>query len=87
MILGTHFEKDITKDVELLLNYDFNARLDDFSNNFHHAIATLSIDITEYVELDISFVWDRVGNPEPGADGVTPEQDDFNLTIGLGFEL
>lgn len=84
---GTHLEREFSKDVDFLIDYDLLASMDDFADNFHQMIATLSIDITDYVDLDISFIWGRVGSPQSIFGGDTPEKDDFHLTIGLGFEL
>jgi hypothetical protein len=38
-------------------------------------------------DLDISFIWDRIGKPQQRADGSTPEKDDYRLMIGLGYEF
>jgi hypothetical protein len=33
----------------------------------------LAIDVTKRLDLDVSFVWDRIGNPKASADGTQPK--------------
>ena len=39
------------------------------------------------LDIDISFIWDRVNKPEPDATGVRPKSDDVRLTLGLGLDF
>ena len=62
--------------------------LDDDSGAYqHHLLSTISTDLIDNFDLDISFIWDRIQNPQQRADGSTPEKDDFRLMIGLGYDL
>jgi len=38
-------------------------------------------------DLDPSFIWDRISDPKPGANNVTPQPDDFRLVAGLGVDF
>ena len=85
--LGTDFETELTSwmDYAFLMHMTF---LDDTSGTYqHHLLSTLSTDLTGNFDLDISFIWDRIGKPQQRADGSTPEKDDYRLMIGLGYEL
>ena len=50
-------------------------------------MARLSIDLIEDFDLDVTFQWDRIGDPQRDADGVLPEQDDFQTTVGVGWKF
>jgi hypothetical protein len=52
-----------------------------------HVVTTLSAELTGRLDLDISFVWDRIQNPQTRADGTVPKRDDYRVTLGLGFEF
>jgi hypothetical protein len=85
--LGTHFETEITPwlDYLFLLQTIF---LDDDSGAYqHHLLTTLSTDLIGNFDLDISFIWDRIGKPQQRADGTTPEKDDYRLMIGVGYDF
>jgi hypothetical protein len=49
--------------------------------------AALEIELTSRLDLDLSFVWDRIQNPKPEENGTVPDRDDFYLFFGIGFEL
>ena len=44
-------------------------------------------ELTSILDLDVSFIWDRVGKPQRDNDGDTPEKDDFRLVVGLGVDF
>jgi hypothetical protein len=80
------------------LNFDFRAF--DWDNLFRiqliptdlgksnsHLQSVLSFDIWGPLDLDLSFIWDRIQDPEPDASGQTPERDDFRMTVGLGLDF
>ena len=39
------------------------------------------------LDFDVSIVWDRIKDPRPDADAVTPEQDDLRLIVGVSFDF
>lgn len=52
-----------------------------------HFESVFSLDIWGPLDLDVSFIWDRIADPEPDANGVQPESDDVRLSVGLGLDL
>jgi hypothetical protein len=67
--------------------YKFNIVNQESGTYTHHARATLEIELTRRLDLDISLVWDRIEDPKPEDDGRVPDQDDFYFFFGIGFEL
>ena len=85
--LGTRFDTSLSPSVDFKLNYRFQI-LDKASGTYtHHVITTLSSDLWADVDLDVSFVWDRVQDPRPGADGIVPKRDDYQLIVGIGYDF
>jgi hypothetical protein len=50
-------------------------------------VAAFETELTRWLDFDVSFVWDRIQDPQPNSDGTKPEQDDFYLIVGLGIEF
>ena len=86
-IASTRFDIELTKTLDLILEYKIDVGLSDLNDTNHHAVATVSVDMTKVLDLDVTFIWDRVGKPERDADGDTPEKDDFRLLVGVGFDF
>jgi hypothetical protein len=81
------FDTELTSSMDYL--FAFQARVvDEQSGTYQqHLLTTLSTDLIGNFDLDVSFVWDRIQDPQPRADGSIPEQDDYRLIIGLGYEF
>ena len=87
LVFGTRFDWDITRKIEFILEYRGQYTSPEVGETTHHAVATLSLDITKRFDLDVSLTWDRIANPKVGSDGVEPKQDDFRLVVGLGVDF
>lgn len=85
--LGTDFETELTSWMDYLLAAHVTFVDEDSGSYQHHLLTTLSTDLTGRLDLDVSFVWDRIQKPQVRADGSVPEKDDYRLMIGLGFEF
>ena len=53
----------------------------------HHAESILSFDIWGPLELELTFIFNRVNSPVEGADGETPKSNDYRITVGLGVDF
>lgn len=87
LTFGSRFDWDITQRIELILEYRgvFTSR--EAGETTHHAVGTLSLELTKRLDLDVSFIWDRISNPKVGADGVQPKPDDYRLVVGVGLDF
>jgi putative salt-induced outer membrane protein YdiY len=84
LMFGSRFDWDITQRIELILEYRGQYTSREVGETTHHAVGTLSLELTKRFDLDVSLIWDRISNPRVGADGVQPKPDDFRLVVGLG---
>jgi hypothetical protein len=86
-VAQTHFNTELTKTVDFDFLYNFQI-LNEASGTYnHHMVAAFETELTRWLDFDISFVWDRIQDPQPNADGTEPKQDDFYLIVGLGIEF
>lgn len=82
-VLSSDFDWDITGDIELTWSYSLTVPFPDTAQNNHNMVTSLSVDLTDDLELDVSFVWDRVNRPAANASGVVPLPNDFRTTVGV----
>jgi len=87
IVFGSRFDWDVTRKLELILEYRGQYTSREIGETIHHAVGTLSFDVTKRFDLDVSLTWDRIANPKVGSDGVPPKPDDFRLVVGLGVDF
>jgi hypothetical protein len=85
LIFGTDLELEITKDLDWDSSYAVQLVVTDLDKTNHHAESKLSFDVWGPVDFDLTFIWDRIENPETESDGSTPKRDDFRMTVGLAI--
>lgn len=78
---------DITGDIEFELDYNSQIGVPDPKKSFHFLFVLLSIELSEYLDLDTSAQWDHNEHPVADADGNVPKRDDFRLSFGLGIDI
>ena len=85
--MGINYDTEFNNWVDFLIDYSFQLVDQAKGQNTHLFVTTLSTDITGDLELEISFVWDKVTNPQQNADGITPQEDDYKLVFGISYEI
>ena len=85
--LGTDFETELTSWMDYLFLAHLTLVDEDSGSYQHHLLTTLSTELTGRLDLDVSFIWDRIQKPQIRADGSVPEKDDYRFMLGLGFEF
>jgi len=84
---GMTFKTDLTSRIEYGYDYNFQLTSEEAGVYNHHMISTLSFELTDTFDFDLSMVWDRIKEPRPNADGSVPEKDDYRLIIGIGYDF
>jgi hypothetical protein len=94
VILGTLLETDPTSSIEWDTSYTAQVVPADMDLTNHHLESILSVDLILSLDLDITFIWDRIEGPEPiVTDPGPPEvlqpvkQNDYRLTFGIGWDF
>jgi len=84
---GTMYDTELTSWMDFLLEYDFQIVDREAGSYTHHFVTTLSNDLVGDVDLDISFVWDRIQKPQADSAGVVPDKDDYQLIVSLSYDF
>ena len=80
-------ETDPLKRLDADFLYSAQLGIPDLGATTMHGELIFSIELTKVLDVDISWLWDRVESPEPREDGTVPKQDDVRLTVGLGIDF
>ena len=85
--LQSYFEYDLTRRLTFkqLLQSTFTDR--EAGQYTHHTVSTLEFEIKHHLNLDVSFIWDYLQNPQARSDGSIPEKSDRYLTVGLNVRF
>lgn len=80
---GTSFDTELTDKLDFIANYNFNIVNKDSGLYVHHVITTLEAEITDLLDFDISFIWERTQKPALRSDGTIPRKDDLQLIFSV----
>lgn len=86
-LISTFYEQDLTDNIDLLLEYQATLTESKAGRAKHDFYSALDVDLTKRLDLRLASSWKRIENPQPNNDGITPEKDDFTVTLGLEFEI
>lgn len=86
-VVQSSFKLDITRRLDLSLGYLGTFTSQEAGEYTHHAVATLSFEIKRHLDIDISYVWDYIQNPQVQSSGIVPKNSDYYLTVGLGVRF
>ncbi|MEM1449956.1 MAG: DUF481 domain-containing protein [Planctomycetota bacterium] len=87
VLASSNYSWDITSDVEFTFDYSITAPVPETDRYNHNFVMQFSVDLLGDLDLDVTFIWDRVNKPQLDADGNLPEADDFRTTVGLGWSF
>lgn len=87
VVLGSKLELELTKRLDL--TGDFRAQITrrEVGETAYHSLIKFEFEIHKRLKLDLSFIWDRISQPQTDAEGNTPEKDDYRLITGLGLKF
>ncbi len=86
LILSTRFNSKLNSKVDLEGFYLATLGDESTGNYSHHSMFTVKTELLDEFYLDVSFAWDRTRQPVENAEGITPEQDDLKLLVGLRYD-
>ncbi len=87
LTLTTGVDWKITKRIEVEFAYDIQLGLGDISNSNMNLNLTLEFDIWKDIDLDLTFVWNYIGEPAPNDDGTFPENSDTTFILSFAWEF
>jgi putative salt-induced outer membrane protein YdiY len=86
-IFGTTYDHEISRKIDFLFDYRATITNDTSGKYLHHLLTSLEFELTNVLDFDITWVWDRIQEPRANSDETVPEQDDFRLSFMLGLDF
>jgi putative salt-induced outer membrane protein YdiY len=78
---------EITDWMDFIGTYRAQYASDEAGGITTHSDSTIEIEVTDNIDLNFSFIWDRMQNPVSDELGTTPKKDDFRMIFGVGLDL
>ena len=85
--VGTRFDHEFTDDIDFYTHYNAFFTDEESGSYTHHFETGLLLELIGDLDVNASWVWDRVQDPRPLEDGSVPAQDDTRLIFGLGWSF
>lgn len=87
LVIESASEMKVAKWMDFDTLYRFQLTNEESGTYNHHMVISFEFDITELLDFNIEWIWDRIQNPRENADGTVPQQDDYRTQIMLGFDF
>ncbi len=86
-VLSSNFKADITQRLTFIQSWQSTFTSEESGQYTHHSVTTLEFEVKRHINLDVSFIWDYLNNPQPKSDGEIPLKSDTYLTVGIGLRF
>jgi hypothetical protein len=86
-VLNSNFKADVTQRLTFIQSWQSTFTEEQAGQYTHHAVTTLEFEIKRHLNLDVSFIWDYLQNPQTRSDGAIPQKSDYYLTVGFGVRF
>jgi len=78
---------EVTQRIDYIFEYGMTFSNKQTGSYKHHMVTTLENDLTSWLDIDITLIWDYTRDPEPNEDKSIPEQSDLRLLFSLGVDF
>jgi hypothetical protein len=85
--LGVDFDIDFPGGTELDNSYKAQVVATDLDKTSHHFESILSVDIWGPLDLDLTFMLDRIEKPERDGNGDRPDENDISIMAGMSIDF
>jgi putative salt-induced outer membrane protein YdiY len=86
-IFQSLLDTKITRRVDFVSQYQVILTRRENGGYTHHWQNTFEIELNRRLDLDVSFIWDRVSNPAASSAGTASKPDDFRTVLSLGINF
>tara|TARA_B110000116_G_C16796329_1_gene566977 strand:+ start:368 stop:1444 length:1077 start_codon:yes stop_codon:yes gene_type:complete len=83
----TQWDYKLSKTIDLNALYNVQITNEELGRYKHHSLIGIDYELTDALDFNISFTWDRTQSPQRDEAGVLPEQDDTRITVGVGYDF
>jgi len=85
--MSTKYDHEINDMVDMVYSYKLSFTNKGSGTYKHHMLLSFENELTSWLDLDISGIWDYVLYPEESEDHTIPLRNDFQVLMGLGVEF
>lgn len=85
--VGTYYDNELTGWVEFFFDYRFFVVNEASGSYTHHLVTGLEFELIGDLDFDVSWVWDRIKDPQLRSDRTRPESDDFRTIFALSYSF
>ncbi|GIC76031.1 hypothetical protein FMO003_18520 [Moritella sp. F3] len=85
--LTVDYEREIHDQIDFELSYKITATESELGGYLQNTKMNFDIELTDVLDFEITFFWDRVNNPLLDVDGMQLDKNDFRLAFGLGVSF
>ncbi len=86
-LLQSEFKADLTSRLTFIQTLSSYLASQEAGLYGHHMVSTLEYELKKSLDLNVSFVWDYLQNPQTEANGTVPVRSDLRLTVGAGVKF
>ena len=86
-VVGVDLDFDFPGGTELDNSYKAQIVATDMDKTSHHFESILSVDIWGPLDLDVTFMLDRIEKPEQANDGTRPDENDISIMAGMSIDF
>ena len=86
-VLDSNFEYELTKDIDFTYDYDMTWESEESGGVQHKNTIGFDIDLVGDLDFTIKGIWDYISDPTPDSDGKVPEKSDYQMLVGLSYDL
>jgi putative salt-induced outer membrane protein YdiY len=87
LVLGTDYENKLTKWMEYFFKFNFSIVNEESGKYTHHLETGFEFDLWGDFDFDVTWIWDRIQEPQQNADESYPEQDDYRMIFALSYKF
>lgn len=87
ILVGTVYDHKLSSKVDFNLQYRILFVNEEAGKYTSHFLTGFEFDIFGNFDIDFTFVWDRIQQPQQNADGSFPKQDDYRFNFALSLDL
>jgi len=87
MQLSTIIDYKLSSKIDLKYNYQLTLTDKNSGLYKHHMLFTMENEVTKWLDIDLTAIWDYTKEPEKDASGVQPLKDDYQLLVGFGVDF
>jgi len=85
--MSTRLEYEVSKITDVTYQYKLTFTNKNSGRYKHHMVLKIENELLEWLDFDITGIWDHTQLPEVDSDGRKPLQNDYQMLVGIGIEF